>query len=562
MSAREEVMADAISCLFSMFEHPRASTQRIVEQLAFLPGGGQRWSRSLQIQIPGTAKPEQVASRIVSVGMFRRRRYPDIEITDGTGATVSMLTRDEHGTALMNVVLGKHFLDFTGQLEKLVNDEDRADQRALYRRLQDGIYDELTSVGDPSTDGPSAKALGRTFWELLASFSLQAHEIYPRVEAFRASVNDILEATHYLCWVRAEAGEIVNLEVMHTAADRRQRANWDRAKAGEARERRRARRLRHYSEFGLAPLKTECRIPSNGLTGSYYFTIEPPPKSEILYLDWEAGNSLQDTKAELDSAHDSLHLHYEQDSQPEGSERARAVRAYFRCATHGHKQIAAGAVLNFVFVLLLARGGFSDVVGNSAQTWLLATPTLLTAYIAEQQRHYYAYATRRQRAMLWLYLALSVTFLVAISFRLASGNADSAHWSTFLLATAYALLVASTAVALWYALIGYSFRWITERWARRRFASAQQLAATTRTLLSRYDPPEHVHERVLAMVPSGVEIYERVVTRYCRLIARTVAGAVALTVIALVLWWHPTVKLRTSHASAPAPACTMACGRR
>jgi hypothetical protein len=519
-----------------MYSYPRRATERIVEQLTFLPSGGQHWTRTLQIHIPPKTEPKGSARRVVSLGIFRRRRFPDLTVSDANGAKINLLTRHEHGTMLIGIVMAKYFSEFPEAVASL-QAASNSPERQTYNALLATLYDRFTTVGDIVGLDDEVTRLASMYECLLGSFDPVPDRLGKRVDAFRMNLKDMFETTRYLCWVEAAPDEIINLRVSYTAADSRYRPEW-KVKAPTAQTlaiRWREQFLSWYREFGLAPLM--YLIPGNIFTGSYYLSLDPPPSTEVVYLDWTTGNSFEDDKRELDSALDSVHFHYAHDSQPRLSERSRKVRAYVRCITHGHKQIAIGAALNIAFVILLAKGGFTNAAG-SAQTWLLATPTVLTAYIADQQRHYYAYATRRQRGILWIYLVISLTFLVAASFHLMhSPNSD--HWDKFTRTTADALLVGSVFVFTWYLLLGYSFRWVTESLTKCALRRAKVKQAIVQDLMERFKIDPAARSGVLDLLEASSETYDKVVYRYCS----SIFGAVMILSVAVGLvlrfWWTP-----------------------
>lgn len=513
------------------FEYPRHSTQRLVEHLAFMPSGGRRWMRTLQIRVPTATQAYDTGWHAVSLGAFRRRRYPDLMAYNASGDRLNLLTRQQHGTLLGGVFLAKHLRDFPLQTAFV--------QRALYTpghqtylELSTAVYKYATSVGDIDTK-EAARHLANIFRRLLSFFEPFPKNISNRSAAFRLNFEAILEVTHYLCWVHAKPGEILSLQATHTVADDRQHDSpRDMTKRETTKQFARWEQLLMggYRAFGLAPLNSSIPIPSNGLTRSYYFTLEPPPETDVTFLDWSTGNRFEDDKTEMDSAFESVHFHYiDDDSESDPPDHKRVIKTYLRCDTHGHKQIAVGAALNIAFVYLAIRGHFTEAIGSSAQTWLLATPTILTAYIAERQRHYYAYATRRQRAILWIYLGFSVSFLVAVSFHLADGPVS--RWDWFGTASAWGLVIFSAAISIFYLLLGYSFRWVTEKWTKWALTRSRvRLDTAFKTLKT----PPKMRGKV---VHSPWRVYDRVVYAYCRVITLLVIAAALGGVVAMKSWW-------------------------
>ena len=539
-----ENLPEHIACLGTMFDHPRRAYQRLVEQMTFLPDGGRHWVRTLQIQLPAPdSSSSESGWHAISLGVFRRRRLPDLVAHDATGARLNLLTRNQHGSLLVGYVLSKHFGDFPDQAADLEK-ASGTHHRQLYDKLVALLYDTVTTVGDIDHEKRPLRKPSAIYEYLLRSFDPLPANISLRVAAFRSNFEDLLNFTHYLCWVQGQPGDVINVQTIHTTADIGQRPEWNEKDFNGSQEPSTSgveRRAGWFRTFGLAPLKCECSTPSNGFASSYYLTLEPPAKTEITFLDWATGNTFEDDKKEQDSALDSVHFHYRHDSLPAPSEHGRAVRAYMRCSTHGHKQIAAGAALNFVFVILVASGGFSDTVGGSAQTWLLVTPTILTAYIADQQRHYYSYPTRRQRAILWVYLTFSVGFLVATSFRFAnSTNGD--HWTWWETWTAWVLLVSSAAVCTWYALLGYSFRWITKTWTTRLLRGTKDRRERLDEILDEVEAPAKIRPKGREMLPSPRRTYENVVYSYCKIVFGLVIVASLATIIGIKLLWDTSPK--------------------
>src|SRR5262249_46498272 len=104
-----------VRCLAEQIRRPTDYTERCVEQLAFLPTGGQRWTRRLQIRVPSSSTPPGHAWRIISLGAFRARRYPDFTARDAAGARLPLLTRDQHGLALTETLLTTHVWRFSAR---------------------------------------------------------------------------------------------------------------------------------------------------------------------------------------------------------------------------------------------------------------------------------------------------------------------------------------------------------------------------------------------------------------------------------------------------------------
>ncbi len=519
-----------ITTLTTQLRYPTTYNQRCVEHLTFLDDGGQRWERHLQVRIPESSIPAEHSWRIVSLGTFKRRRFPDFAVEDAVGRRLNLVTRHEHGTVLTQSLIAKHFREFPTAFEK-IRKATAPDAREAYDALRTALYFILTSVESESDEITEAsQRASRAFTTLLRGVGCRpGEETTARVQVFADDFRQILRVTEYLCWVAAEAGDVLSLRVSHTSEDVEHELAPLKSLAdalgviwsgvAEPRSTRRSVHADWYVQYGLAPVKYEFTIPSHDHAGSYYFTLAPPARSYVAYLDWETGNWSAERGRELDSAYPGMHVHNDRRSDDEIGEDTeptaaggRTIRAYVRCAPNEHKKIAAGALLNGVFAFLVAYGHFT---GASNQDWLVVTPTILMAYLAQQQRHYFAHATRRQRAVVWLYVALSVLFLVTIAFNRSELAAGSEKWGWFTLIVAWLFATGSAALFAWYAPLGYSFQRITERRTHHVLEKGENSYAAWET-------------------------YEWVIQRYCRRIMRFVTiMAIATTVAAALTWHHP-----------------------
>jgi hypothetical protein len=525
---------------------PTRYRQRCLEQVSLLPTGGQRWQRTVQTQVPKSPEAEGRDWRIVSLGEFEPWRFPDFTVTDAAGVQLNRLTRRQHGVALTKAVLALHF--FRLPTEQRNHFQDDAGTRYVYKQLRESLRATFTAISVADSYLPTVEAATRLFAELLIGAGFpkdtaeQRDELTKKVTAFAFDLAENLTVIQYLCWVNAAPGEILNLHASWTVRDPlgglisrgRLRPALKAIRVGLLTLNKTARRkawMRWYCQFGLAPMPYRFRTPK---TGSYYFTIEPPDKTDITYLDWEVSNSFEDS--ELNSGVASAHFHDRDTTRHKV--RRRAVRAYVRCRTREHKQVAAGGLLNAVFVVLVARGQLAKSVGTTSQAWLLVTPTILIAYLAEQQRHYYAHTTRRQRGILWVYLVVSISFLVAISASSEHGTMGSQHWNDFLTVLAWIFFAMSVAVFVWYTPLGYNYQLTTENGTKKRFAQKRD-GGSKRWKVGRWRIYSEADPR------ETWEIYEDTVRRYCNRVFRGMLFITPCALAALILTWqHPPVQRR------------------
>ena len=361
-----------------------------------------------------------------------------------------------------------------------------------YTIFANAVYRLLTSVGEGPETERLARDAGAALNELLEADEIPYGTAIRIAQEFGDAMVEHAHATQYLCWARATPGEVVNLTVTYTVADGRDEleeghrsedesvlaVSDDAAPGFGGRLRRwgwrfRRFRVRWYRQFGLAPLNYAFKGPSRMHAGSYYFSLEAPPQTSVTHLSCDEPSSMVLEDGTLNCAFPSVHVH-DETSGPNSSPKGWTIRAYLRPDLREHKLIAGTAMLNLAFVFLIALGRLTDKLDASSQTWVLLTPTLLTAFLAQQQRHYYALATRRQRAVLWFYLFFSVLFLVAVSFSLARTETGSGRWGLGVTMSALLLAGSSAIVLACYAQLGY---WAKQRIERMISKSKSQARA-------------------------------------------------------------------------------------
>lgn len=506
-----------------MLLHPIRYIQRCVDQLTFSPTGGHLWARTLQVRIPETAKPVGRSRRIISLGQYERRRFPDFSVIDSSGQRLNLLTRHHHGQALGEATLALH-------VDSLPQDEYRSiegdeEARLTYNQLRDALYGLYTLSGRQA-DRTTAREITGLYRHILQCVGIVPDAGTSRIHAFADDLAQALDATRYLCWVEAKAGEVVNLQVLYSTKDTKQelqhksfRKSWSKVRRGFKRknDQRRATWANWYREFGLAPLNYAFDVPNHRHIGSYYFTIDPPAASDVTYLDWEVGNSLEDR--ELDSAFFSAHIHnHGEHNLPISGD---TIRAYIRCAPHHHKQILGVTLINLALVYLLAKGLLLGELANSAQGALLAAPPILIAYLVQQQRHYYAHAIRRQRAILWIYLLISVIFSLTVAFSHRELGHQNPGWP----ATVIALLLtaSSVGVLIWYLPLGYSYQTIVASFAQRKLRKLEAMVKRRLQVIG---------------TPLLWQCYADTVHKYCTWIFRLAIVAMIGVTASLGVFWH------------------------
>ncbi len=478
-----ELSVAQIEALAQLIGRPALHVQRCVEELAFLAEGGQRWTRKLQIRLPpmldGSGK--RPAWRVLSLGFFEPKRYADISAVDGDGRPLALVTREMHGHILAKVLLHEYTLPLVPSAPA----EPHPALRELEAQAVAALSSFLTLHDEPVDPDSGLEAVLLAFSVYAVELESDSDATADVAEAFGAALAKLNPGSQYLCWLKGADHEIVTVVVSYSTSDIWRRVAGqidDNAKPdlaqlrGSLQDPSRApvlefckavggwwhsNRMRVYRQFGAAPLNYVVSTPVNDTARSYYFMLRPPPKTTATLLCDTDG--VHSREGGVDAAAVSFHM---RSGDYSTSALQPRLRAYIRPDRRENKMIAAGAFLNLVFVILVARGRFNNSLDT--QTWILVTPTLLTGIIAQQQRHYYAVATRRQRAVLWGYLAIGTVFLVVVTFSQSYVYPGSGTWGWVARTVFIAFGAASAFVAVTYATLGERFLKLEDRWMKEK----------------------------------------------------------------------------------------------
>lgn len=439
---------DQLEALGALIFQPSRYLQRVVEHLSFLPAGGERWQREIQLRIPvleTRAEPKE-GKCIVSLGMFRRSRFPDFTVKDASGERLNLLTRRQHQHCI-TVATIRQYLD--------EDDWKRAPAEATAELLQ--LYEQMASiitnikgphVSTPEHVGVSARAL----MERLGKQDSDRDRVASELEVASGLLS---RYTHYLCWVPAKWGETLAISATYTMSDTVRVAGKPR-KALDTEEAHWWRRLRTraYTSLNLFPVLYELRAPAHDHAGSYYFTIEPPEDAHVSMLDWGHGRSVEGESTETDCAHATCHIHNgerlkernedgpEEEPIPERHSIAGAkISAFLRADPVDHAALIAVALLNIGLAYLAQKGEFVAGGSDGQQQWLILAPTLVVALIAQHRRRYYSSATRSVRYVLWAYLAVNALFGASIAFDVSGGDTYDDIASAAMVVISVALIV-------------------------------------------------------------------------------------------------------------------------
>ena len=477
-----------------MLHRPAVYNQRLLERLTFIPTGGQQWTREVQLLIPELEgyPADDDGLFIVSLGMFRRIRLPDLQIKDAEGRELNLVTRIQHGHLLADFTVDRYMPDPNRDAVGAAGeDPERAHIRAAYTDVYLRAYEMFTGMS-----GALAADTGEKMAHLLEVTGSSPQFALPASELFVADMVKLRWVTQYLCWVPARPGSVVRLTATYTMPDdhrlrepKEPRGDSNRV-AHMWRESREVR-SEAYARMGLGPVHYEIVAPANDHTSSYYFTLDPPPGSHVEYLDWGIDNSIEQRDPETRCASRNVHLHNGARVLPAGGSLPDTqkipeskIHAFVRLDPAEHKQVVFAAFLNLIFVWLAQSGHLSSELDGSTTAWLAFAPAALIAYTAQQRRHYYAKTTRWIRGLVWLYLAVDLLFLIFVTFDLPHGGGLGGRGGLAESAAACFLAAFSLVVIVAFAMMGrriYGGR-VRRAFARRpkQTADGQPVASVER----------------------------------------------------------------------------------
>lgn len=486
------ITEEQVSNLSEMIGLPAEFNQRFVEQLSFVPTGGLRCERSLQIRLP---EDDFSAGRwwILPLGPFNRLRFPDIVALDAAGNPLNLLPRRLHGLALSKATISAQFGDLSPAVRHaLQRSESTVRCKKLYVKLEKYFTERVENPVDTySVEQFLARAVDpghpriEKAYEIMGEYERMLDRIHtPRwerdasVDSFAGVIAEALDSTHYLCWLHARPGEVANVRVSYTVKDPRHSMDRDAARSafkamvtsfiGLKRGGVGEEAADWYRRFGLAPINYEFNIPTSKHAKSYYATLTPPENAHVTYHDWGQSNSYAEGSfSEVSSSSPSVHV-YNTAGEESGADDRSSIRAYLRCTPYHHKQILGAALLNLALVWLLGEGRLPGGPGDPLKGVLLAAPAVLIAFLAQQQRHYYEHALRPSRGILWGYLVVGGVFLVAVAFSgqdLANGGPGLGTRASL---AAGLLAVSSVAIFIWHLPLGHWYESIVHQRFKRR----------------------------------------------------------------------------------------------
>lgn len=483
---------------------PGLYISRVVEQVRFIPGG-QEWERQVQIRIPvPRARGTEVDTKlyVVSLGRFERRRFPDFSVVQHSGARCQLLSRRQHGHCLAIGLLHPFFTD--AEFEAMACDDALRNQ---LDRLRIYLAQMVTTMKPRSSYTPGGARV--LFDALMVNLNINLRRAIAASDVFFHKCSAALVGTQYLCWAEAEPGGTVNLIATYTQADipittdegdlprspltnplsRGLRHLYYRARLWW-----RNRRTGLYVRYSLFPVRYNFPTPAYEHCGSYYFTITPPPVTQLTFLDWERGSRFQreprglfgrwhrrialtlpsdGVQHELDCSTYAYHFHNRRlpgrsnncSKNRRRSRRATGVtlRVFFRTEPADNGNLVALGFLSLGLALLAAMGALYSNGNSGVTQWLLLAPAVLTLFVGQQRQHHYAQLMRPFRSLMWLYIVFAMLFAATAVFGFSDTPLSPGVEHILLRLLSGVFVVASVAMIIAFAWSGEHFHRIVQR---------------------------------------------------------------------------------------------------
>lgn len=149
---------DRLLCLQALLLEPRNHVERRFERISLRPGGAQSVTCEVLIRIPGGATRKSPRQQPVPLGLFPRKRHPDLQVRAADGSRLVILPRQQRGALLAQLIVQTHASsveEFVASRRTIESSEDEAALR-LPRELFQAVYAILSS--DSADDAADALA--------------------------------------------------------------------------------------------------------------------------------------------------------------------------------------------------------------------------------------------------------------------------------------------------------------------------------------------------------------------------------------------------------------------
>lgn len=435
-TSEPEIDATILGVLNEQLRLPTRYVERRTDRLVELSRDCAHWLNAMQITLPIVARraPRQERPFLVSLGVFEKKRLPDLEVVDGTGAILPIIRRADR-TRVLSLLLLQPLLR-----SRLVAPPAAPDLVSVSETLQQIL----------ALNSDDARALLPAYGEEVhLTFGAVAEHLNADVEAHLAAVASFANFTHVLVWVQASPGDRLTLK--YTYSERHKHPELLpslRAKGMDTT--RRIRLLMRHSVMRLGLLSVPMRVRLNGANHahSYYLMVRPPDGTEVEAIYWKALNHRGDhlNAAIVHEARDPILACYHEDHDAGGGDASVNLRIFGPGLRYAW-MLAGLLLLVGVFAILRPRSQLHSLI-----SLLAFIPGGLLALITQRNSEFeYRMSTVLKRLCLLLVLVAGL-FGIAVSGNVVPG-------SRALVSDRHIAIVLAGCASFLFVLLGYvSFR--------------------------------------------------------------------------------------------------------
>ncbi len=309
-----------LDALQELLYNPRNMIERRVETFTLPSHNSYRWKIVQQIRIPGKSDATTPTDTfVVSLGMFEKKRTPDLEARDDEGRELAILTRDARGSVMATALIGRYLDDTPYCID---NDEyyfaltevkqkaglplSPAEQELL--RLVEYVADSIKCITTYASDDAQERfddliaylnrepCLGDGGWPGL----LQEIDVTPASEEPEGSneeaparrtvtlddqLTGFIGTVHVLAEVRTKPGAAVTVTM--TFSDLIKYESPDPNSLGTLRARARQCWYRWFQKWGLLPATLVRQVHNADHSNSFYIVSHPPDGANIVRSYWK-----------------------------------------------------------------------------------------------------------------------------------------------------------------------------------------------------------------------------------------------------------------------------------
>lgn len=269
---RRELVASTRE-LAELLHEPARFVDRRVEHLHAMSTTSAHWRVRLQFTSLESERDPSVGEghRVVSLGIFPKKRLPDMRAVDGEGSEVPLVRRDRRARSLAALLFNR-----LREVEEATEKRHLSDRGQLARRLLDVV------AKNPADAAVAFGAYAAQVREDLGSTDA--------VEAHLEFVENFVDLTHVLGLVRVSPGGFCNVTFEYTDRHPYPRMpRWSAVKRkGEGILTWWRLTWRYFAmQAGLLAVPFNTRLTGANHAHSFYLLVDAPPGTEVEMMQWK-----------------------------------------------------------------------------------------------------------------------------------------------------------------------------------------------------------------------------------------------------------------------------------